>query len=63
LTQLLGIKYPLVQAPVLGVSTPEMESGNKELTTLWAAQSASLAKLKPSVEIFCELIAETERLG
>ena len=55
--------YPILNSLTAPIRIASQKYNNKELTTLWAGQSASLAKLKPSSEIFRAIIAETEQLG
>lgn len=55
--------YPILNSLTAPIRSAAQKSDNKELTTLWAGQSATMARLKPSAEIFRALIAETERLG
>lgn len=50
--------YPLLNDLTVPIRTASQKLNNKEFTTLWAGQSAHLAKLKTSAEIVRELIAE-----
>jgi len=63
--QKLNLDYP--PYPILNTLTAPMRTAaqkvqNKEFTTLWAGQSASMAKLKSSAEIFRFLVEDTENL-
>lgn len=53
--------YPILATLTGPIRTAAQKTDNKELTTLWAGQSAAMATLKPSAEIFRALIAEAER--
>ncbi|WP_221390878.1 nitronate monooxygenase family protein [Dyadobacter sp. NIV53] len=55
--------YPILNTFTAPIRIASQKNKNKEFTTLWAGQSASMARLKPSAEIFRALIAETEQLG
>ena len=52
--------YPLLNDLTLPIRTASQKNQNKEFTTLWAGQSARLAKPKSSSEIFRDLVNETE---
>ncbi|MCE7043920.1 nitronate monooxygenase family protein [Dyadobacter sp. CY312] len=54
--------YPLLNDLTVPMRTASQKSQNKEFTTLWAGQSARLAKSKSSAEIFRDLVIETEEL-
>ena len=55
--------YPILNTFTAPIRIASQKNGNKEFTTLWAGQSAAMARFKPSAEIFRELISETEELS
>ena len=55
--------YPILNTLTAPIRTASQKIQNKEFTTLWAGQSASMAKLKSSAEIFRFLVEDTERLS
>lgn len=74
-TALLRIAYPIIQTPMLGMTTPEMvlwrmaglrakaqQADRKEFTNLWAGRVSVGAENRSSADIFTRLITETEAL-
>lgn len=57
ISEKLGVKYPLIQAPMFGVSTPQMASAAAKAGSL-----GSLALADLSAEKSVELIKETKKL-
>ncbi|WP_338870979.1 nitronate monooxygenase [Spirosoma sp. SC4-14] len=54
--------YPIQNSITTQLRAVAQSQNNAEFTNMWAGQSASTTKAKPTGEIFDELIAETERL-
>lgn len=55
--------YPLLNILTVHIRSAAQMDGNKELITLWAGQSAGMARLKSSEMIFKKLVKETENLS
>jgi nitronate monooxygenase len=55
--------YPILNTLTGPIRSAAQKSDNKAFTTLWAGQSAAMARFQPAAEIFRALIAETERVS
>jgi nitronate monooxygenase len=55
--------YPILNDLTVPIRAAAQINGDKEFITLWAGQSARLAKLKSSSLIFKDLVRETEENG